>query len=48
MESEAMRKDTGAFTEQSISMSTMKSSPAVRSRLSSMFAELTAGVRQDH
>ncbi|NLE33560.1 MAG: hypothetical protein GX622_00490 [Bacteroidales bacterium] len=47
MESEAMRKDTGAFTEQSISMSTMKSSPAVRSRLSSMFAELTAGVRQD-
>ncbi len=47
MESEAMRKDTGAFTEQSISMSAMNSSPAVGSRLSSMFAELTAGVRQD-
>ncbi|HOO65360.1 MAG TPA: hypothetical protein P5197_01315, partial [Bacteroidales bacterium] len=47
METEAMRNETGAFTEQSMSLNSMTSSPAFRSRLGTMFAELTDGVRQD-
>jgi len=47
METEAMRNEKGVFTEQSMSLSSMTSSPAFRSKLGSMFAELTDGVRQD-
>jgi hypothetical protein len=43
METEAMRNEKGVFTEQSMSLSSMTSSPAFRSKLGSMFAELTDG-----
>lgn len=47
METETMGNDLKAFAGQPVSMNNVRSSLTAKSRLNGLFAELTAGVRQD-